>query len=107
MFGDFQIGNARFNPHGAIGKIHIQHARHFAETDDNRIFLRNRTTRQRCPRTARHNFDTLPVAISHHGSHHFRVFGQSHSKRHFAISGQRIGFKSPSFILGNNQTFGG
>ena len=107
MFGYFQIGNARLDPHGPIGKIHIQHARHFTQADDDRVFLRNRPASKRCPRAARNNFDPVLVAIGQQSGHHVGILGQSHGKRHFPIGRQGVGFKGPPLILRNYQTIAG
>ena len=103
--GDAEIGHASLDGCGTIGRIDLEYPRHLREPEDDRIFLRDRPSREGRARAPRNDRNTVAVAILHHRRHLFRRLRQDNSEWQSSIGYERISLERHKLTRFVHQAF--
>ncbi len=76
---------------------------HARNTQHDRVFERQRATRERGTRPARHDLDVVLVAVAEDGAHLLGIGRQDHRQRQAAIGGERVGLEGAAPLLVGDQ----
>ena len=101
--GDGRIGDAGLDLSHAVGEVDGQQLVHARNTQHDRVFERQRATRERGARPARHDLDVVLVAVAEDGAHLLGVRRQHHRQRQAAIGGERVGLEGAAPLLVGDQ----